>query len=72
MLATVSSESSVVHLIAKDVMINMEKTIIWPVVLYGYETRSFALREKDTEGVWEQVAEEWEWAARLLQELYDE
>jgi hypothetical protein len=39
------------RLLSKNIKIRIYKTIILPVVLYGYETWSLTLREEQTEGV---------------------
>jgi hypothetical protein len=47
MLATIQSRSFLsFHLLSKDVKIRIYKTIILPVILYGCETLSLALREE--------------------------
>ena len=39
-------------LLSKNVNIKVYRTIILPVVLYGFETWSLTLREEQAEGVW--------------------
>jgi hypothetical protein len=46
MLATIQSQLLSSRLLPKNVKIRMYKTIIFPVVLYVYETWSLTLREE--------------------------
>jgi hypothetical protein len=41
------------HLLHENVKIRIHRTIIWPVLLYGRETRSLTLREKHRPRVFE-------------------
>jgi hypothetical protein len=56
------------RLLSRNLKIIMYKTIMLPVVLYGCETWSLTLREKQTEGVWEQGAEEDIWTEEVTGE----
>jgi hypothetical protein len=62
---------------SKNLKIGIYKNIILPAVLYECETWSVTLREEQTEGVWEQGAEEniWieeGWSDRRLGKLRNE
>jgi hypothetical protein len=46
MFATIQSKNIFCRLLSKNIKIRIYRTIILPLVLYGYETWSLALREE--------------------------
>jgi hypothetical protein len=53
MFATIHFRISSFHLLYKNLKIKVNKTIILPAVLYGYETWSLTLREESRLRVFE-------------------